>query len=234
VESKLDRRSFIATGAAFAVGSLSGVDKGGDVAERAAVGSGLQAQRLAWAGVRLQLEKATLFLDPLINPDVWGPALKDKVIPVEPLEGDRYVVVTHRHPDHFDPQAVRKILGEEGIIVCDPDVAPLAASYGFKVRVATHYAPILLGDFTVTAVPAVDGYGDPQLSWVVFGGSRRIIHCGDTIWHGAWCLAVACESHGRFDNRRHGHRRSQSKQLHSTRPATKDSNPRDRAWSSKE
>jgi hypothetical protein len=183
VESRLDRRSFIATAAAFTVGSLSGMDKGGDVAERAAVGSGLQAQRLAWAGVRLQLEKATLFLDPLLNPDVWGPALKDKFIPVEPLEGDRYVVVTHRHPDHFDPQAVRKILGEEGIMVCDPDVAPLAASYGFKVRVATHYEPILLGDFTVTAVPAVDGYGDPQLSWVVFGGSRRIILCGDTIWH---------------------------------------------------
>jgi L-ascorbate metabolism protein UlaG (beta-lactamase superfamily) len=115
-----------------------------------------------------------------------GTALKDKFIPVEPLEGDGYVVVTHRHPDHFDPQAVRKILGEEGILVCDPDVAPLAASYGFKVRVATHYEPILLGDFTVTAVPAVDGYGDPQLSWVVSGGSRRIIHCGATMWHGAW------------------------------------------------
>jgi hypothetical protein len=73
VESKLDRRSFIATAAALTVGSLSVMDKGDDVAERAPVGSGLQAQRLAWAGVRLQLEKATLFLDPLLNPDVWGP-----------------------------------------------------------------------------------------------------------------------------------------------------------------
>jgi L-ascorbate metabolism protein UlaG (beta-lactamase superfamily) len=182
----LNRRSFIATAAAFTAGSLSGAVKASDAAEDAAVGSGLRAQKLAWAGVRLQLEKAALFLDPLINPDVWGPALKDKFIAVEPLEGDRYVLVTHRHPDHFDPQAVRKILGETGIVACDPDVAPLASSYGFKVRVANHYEPILLGDFTVTAVPAVDGYGDPQLSWVVSGGGRRIIHCGDTMWHGTW------------------------------------------------
>ena len=45
---------------------------------------------------------------------------------------------------------------------------------------------MLLGDFTATAVPAVDGYGDPQVSWVVSAGGRRIIHCGDTLWHGAW------------------------------------------------
>mgnify|MGYP003693766925 CR=1 FL=1 len=37
----------------------------------------LRAQKLAWAGVRLQLEKDSLFLDPLASPDVWGAALKD-------------------------------------------------------------------------------------------------------------------------------------------------------------
>ncbi|MGA7909712.1 MAG: MBL fold metallo-hydrolase, partial [Candidatus Sulfotelmatobacter sp.] len=151
-----------------------------------ATGPALRVQKLAWAGVRLQLEKATLFLDPLIDPDVWGPALKDKIIPVEAAEGDRYVLVTHRHPDHFDPHAVRDALGKTGLMVCDPDVAALAASAGFKVRVASHYEPILLGDFTATAVPAVDGYGDPQISWVIYAGGMRIIHCGDTLWHGAW------------------------------------------------
>jgi L-ascorbate metabolism protein UlaG (beta-lactamase superfamily) len=152
-----------------------------------ATGPSLRAQRLAWAGVRLQLEKATFFLDPLISADVLGPTLPDKLISVDVAEGDRYVAITHRHPDHFDPAAARKALGTTGSVVCSPDVAPAVAASGFKVRSAPLYEPILLGDsFTATAVPAVDGYGDAQVSWVVSGGGRRIIHCGDTLWHGSW------------------------------------------------
>jgi len=52
---------------------------------------------------------------------------------------------------------VRKALGNAGILVCDSDVASLATGAGFKVRVASFYEPILLGDFTATAVPALDG-----------------------------------------------------------------------------
>ena len=146
----------------------------------------LRAQRLAWAGVRLQLGKDALFLDPLRNPDVWGSALKDTFVPVNAVEGSRFVVVTHRHPDHFDPIAAREALGENGTLVCTSDVAAAAAAKGFKVRLAQLYEPLLLGDFTATAVPAADGYGDPQVSWVISGGGRRIIHCGDTLWHGSW------------------------------------------------
>lgn len=149
-------------------------------------GSTLRVQRLAWAGIRLQLGKDALFLDPLRNPDVWGKALKDSFIPVDSVEGTRYVVVTHRHPDHFDPVAIREALGADGTLVCTADVAAAAAAKGFKVRLAQLYEPLLLGDFTATAVPAVDGYGDPQVSWVVSAGGRRIIHCGDTLWHGSW------------------------------------------------
>jgi hypothetical protein len=31
----------------------------------------LRVQKLAWAAVRLQLGETALFIDPLINPDVW-------------------------------------------------------------------------------------------------------------------------------------------------------------------
>ncbi len=149
-------------------------------------GPSLRAQRLAWAGVRLQLGKDTLLIDPLCNPDVWGPALKDPLAPLDPLEGERFVLVTHRHPDHFDRTIVGKALGETGTLVCAPDVAPFAATAGFRVRLAPLWEPVLLGNFAATAVPAADGYGDPQVSWVVSGGGRRILHCGDTLWHGSW------------------------------------------------
>jgi L-ascorbate metabolism protein UlaG (beta-lactamase superfamily) len=196
----LDRRGFLRGAAALLAGcslrsgrsrtpSTAGAGSGASGAPTPAHAPTpvLRAQRLAWAGVRLEVDKATLFIDPLISADVWGPALKDPMVSVDVADGARYVLVTHRHPDHFDIHAVRAVLGDTGTLVCAAETASYAASLGFKVRVAPLYEPVLLGDeFTAVAVPAVDGYGDPQVSWVVSGGGRRIIHCGDTLWHGAW------------------------------------------------
>ncbi len=172
--------------------ALAGAFAASRVAARAAgpaspgPGPELRAQRLAWAGVRLELGRDALCLDPLVSPGVWGTALRDPLIPVEPAEGARFALVTHRHPDHFDPAAVRRALGDSGTLVCSPETAALAAGQGFRVRPAPLYEPLLLADFTAIAVPALDGYGDPQVSWVVSGGGRRILHGGDTLWHGSW------------------------------------------------
>lgn len=145
----------------------------------------LRAQRLAWAGVRLQLPEATLFLDPLLDRNVWGDALRDELVPVRVEQGLRYVLATHRHPDHCDPLAIRQALGSTGTLVMAA-AAGIPFAGEFRYRTAALYEPQILGDFTATAVPASDGYGDPQVSWIVSGGGRRIIHCGDTLWHGAW------------------------------------------------
>jgi L-ascorbate metabolism protein UlaG (beta-lactamase superfamily) len=57
--------------------------------------------------------------------------------------------------------------------------------------------PFSHDDVTVTAVPAVDGFGDPQVSWVIEGGGKKIIHCGDSLWHGHWWRIR--RKHGPFD-----------------------------------
>ena len=147
--------------------------------------SNLRARRLAWAGIQLQLASGSLFIDPLIDRSEWGDALKDELIPVTGAPGDRFVLITHRHPDHCDPQAIRQALGETGTLAYASQTGIPNVS-GVKMRAGELYEPLLLGDFTATAVPAVDGYGDPQVSWVVTASGRRIIHCGDTLWHGAW------------------------------------------------
>jgi L-ascorbate metabolism protein UlaG (beta-lactamase superfamily) len=147
---------------------------------------GLRIQRLAWAGIRLQLPQATLFVDPLINPDAWGPALKDPMIPVGDAVGDTYVLITHAHPDHFDATAAAQALSRGGALVYPAGTNPLPVPTGARARPSTLWEPQLLGDFTATAVPASDGYGDPQVSWVISAGGRRIFHGGDTLWHGHW------------------------------------------------
>jgi len=43
-----------------------------------------------------------------------------------------------------------------------------------------------LGPFSVIALPASDGLGSPQVSWLIEADGKRVIHCGDTLRHGAW------------------------------------------------
>ena len=54
-----------------------------------------------------------------------------------------------------------------------------------------------VGPFTITALPAVDGLGDPQVSWLVEADGQRILHLGDTIFHGYWWRMA--RRHGPFD-----------------------------------
>lgn len=152
----------------------------------AADSDGLRIQRLAWAGIRLQLPKATLLIDPLISPEAWGTALKDPMIPVGDAVGDTCVLITHAHPDHFDAKAAAQALSRGGTLIYPPGTNPRPIPEGVRARSSALWEPQLLGDFTATAVPAADGYGDPQVSWVVSAGGRRIFHGGDTLWHGHW------------------------------------------------
>lgn len=146
----------------------------------------LRIQRLAWAGIRLQLPQATLFIDALVNPNEWGTALKDPMIPVSDAVGDTYMLITHAHSDHFDAQAAEQALGKGGSLIYPAGTNPRPVPHAARARPATLWEPQVLGDFTATAVPASDGYGDPQVSWVVSAGDRRIFHGGDTTWHGHW------------------------------------------------
>lgn len=147
---------------------------------------GLRIQRLGWAGIRLQLPQATLFIDPLINPDTWGAALKDPLVPIADSVGDTYVLITHAHPDHFDAMAVAQALSKGGALIYPAGTNPLPVPQGARARPSPLWEPQLLGDFTATAVPAADGYGDTQVSWIVSAAGRRIFHGGDTLWHGHW------------------------------------------------
>ncbi|RDZ28924.1 MBL fold metallo-hydrolase [Lysobacter silvisoli] len=181
VEGRITRRRLLAATAGMAASALLPVGM-----LRASGGEGLRIQRLAWAGIRLQLPRASLFIDPLTNPDAWGLALKDRLVPVSDASDESYVAITHAHPDHFDAQAVAQALAKGGVLAYPAGTQPLPMPAVARARPSVAWEPQLLGDFTATPVPASDGYGDPQVSWVVSAGGRRIFHGGDTLWHGHW------------------------------------------------
>lgn len=180
--ARMGRRVFLSGLAAGATAALLPVSHA--VARPAS--DDLRIQRLAWAGIRLQRPGSTLLIDPLTNAAEWGRALPDVLVPVEGGVGDTTVLLTHVHSDHFDAGAVAQALRNGGSLIYPEGTHPLPILGGARARPARLWEPQLLGDFTATPVPASDGYGDTQASWVVSAAGRRIFHGGDTMWHGHW------------------------------------------------
>jgi L-ascorbate metabolism protein UlaG (beta-lactamase superfamily) len=143
--------------------------------------------RLFWAGVQIESEGATLVIDLLEHTAPIRSLMGDPRLPIvfapEVLD---LALVTHLHPDHYDPDALRGKLRPDSKVLCDPANAPKIARDGLATMRAAPYEPISIGPFTVTALPAVDGLGDPQISFLVEAENIKIMHFGDTLWHGHW------------------------------------------------
>jgi L-ascorbate metabolism protein UlaG (beta-lactamase superfamily) len=108
-------------------------------------------------------------------------------------------LVTHLHRDHADAAALEQALAPgaplleprpydggpvEQAAVAQADAELTAA--GLARRPQDPWTTVQAGPFSITALPAADGTGDPQLSWLVEAGGRRVLHLGDTLFHGWW------------------------------------------------
>jgi L-ascorbate metabolism protein UlaG (beta-lactamase superfamily) len=163
----------------------------------AATNATVRAQRLSWAGIKVEGDATTLLIDPWVTPSTWGGAWTRPIVPVVVDTPAHYVLITHAHGDHFDPAALRHLLAERGSVICHEALAPYIASHGFRILSQRLHEPRQLGEFVVTPVPAADGSGEEQVSWVIAGGGRKLFHGGDTMWHGHWWTIGA--QHGPFD-----------------------------------
>jgi L-ascorbate metabolism protein UlaG (beta-lactamase superfamily) len=161
----------------------------------------MQTRWLGWAGVEVEADGATLVIDPLTEPAgvfAWGGS-DDVELPavVDPSGGQAVAgLVSHLHRDHTDASALsaafadgaavhHPVSTEDGNLALAQAEHELAAAKLPRRAVAT-WETLELGPFKCTALPAVDGLGDPQVSWLVEADGQRVLHLGDTVFHGGW------------------------------------------------
>jgi L-ascorbate metabolism protein UlaG (beta-lactamase superfamily) len=174
---------------------------------------------LGWAGVEIEAEGSALVIDPLADPGATFAALGEEVLRRAHLptviapqaEGTAVAgLVSHLHRDHTDAGALAEALASDAA-VHEPawpggeDAENLALAQanaeleraGLARRTTGAWERAEVGPFTVAALPAVDGLGDPQVSWLVEAEGQRVLHLGDTIFHGYWWRMA--RRHGPFD-----------------------------------
>jgi L-ascorbate metabolism protein UlaG (beta-lactamase superfamily) len=172
---------------------------------------------LGWAGVELEADGPTVVIDPLEDAAAVFAPLGDAAagIPlpqiVAPSPGCAVAgLVTHLHRDHADAAALAGAL-LPGAPVLEPpagggdqheNLALLQAEQeltaaGLNRKRVGPWESVAAGRFTLTALPAVDGIGDPQVSWLVEADGTRVLHLGDTMFHAYWWRMA--RRHGPFE-----------------------------------
>lgn len=163
----------------------------------------MQIRRLGFAGLQLTSGDTSLVIDYFttlgsLADYVTAP---DDLVEAEPAH---LALVTHLHRDHADADAIRSVLKPRGRVLRPARHAGSGlesigcaeaehALHGLPQQVMREWQTVTEGPFTITAVPAVDGFGDPQISWVIEADGTRIFHGGDTLFHGSfWLIAMRC------------------------------------------
>jgi L-ascorbate metabolism protein UlaG (beta-lactamase superfamily) len=162
----------------------------------------MHIRRLGWAGIEVLAQGQSLVVDYVKE----SAPLLTRALPAGSLVPMLHTpavaaLVTHLHADHTDVAAIESAVGASGVVlrpspfVGSPAEAVWTAQQerdldasSLDVRVVSEWDRVQLGPFTITAVPAVDGLGDPQVNWVIEADGVRIFHGGDTMFHGYWWL----------------------------------------------
>lgn len=158
----------------------------------------MNIQKLTWAGVCMECGSSSIAIDPLFHfPGKFGEP-QEEMVPLDALGKVDAVFITHHHEDHFDPEAIKRFYGDDVPVYAPTASLAIMGDRGLKRMSGVELGQTIeVGQLKVTAAQSVDGFGAPQVSWVVEGEGIKAIHCGDTLWHGYWWLLR--KHYGPFD-----------------------------------
>jgi L-ascorbate metabolism protein UlaG (beta-lactamase superfamily) len=170
-------------------------------------------RRLGWAGLEVQADGASIVVDHLLDPGIFKHFFSDERDALITPEPGRAIgaLLTHLHRDHADIPAIESALVEAGVLLRPPrkpveteleqfatgEAETALAGSPLKTRVCEPGDAVQVGPFSITALFASDGIGSPQVSWLIEAQGRKLLHAGDTLWHGAWWDIAA--AHGPVD-----------------------------------
>jgi L-ascorbate metabolism protein UlaG (beta-lactamase superfamily) len=97
-----------------------------------------------------------------------------------------FAALTHLHADHYDADALKRRLAPGAKVAAPAEAVEELRKAGFDAVGVRAGETVRLGAFLLTALPAVDGVGSPQVSWLIEAGALRVLHAGDTLYHGYW------------------------------------------------
>jgi L-ascorbate metabolism protein UlaG (beta-lactamase superfamily) len=178
----------------------------------------MKVRWLGWAGFEIEAGGVAVVIDPLADPGATFAPLGEEarraglpsVVPPRTRGAAVAGLVSHLHRDHADAGALAAALSADAL-VHEPvwpggaDVENLALAQSnveleranLRRRAVEVWEQVEVGPFLLTALPAVDGLGDPQVSWLVEAEGQRALHLGDTVFHSYWWRMA--RRHGPFD-----------------------------------
>ncbi|HLO11870.1 MAG TPA: MBL fold metallo-hydrolase [Pseudoneobacillus sp.] len=155
----------------------------------------MKITKLTWASILIESEGISILVDPLGAPITGqekpfaaklGEAL-EPIFTVKKLNRPYCILVTHTHPDHFDYQSILVAFGPDISIYVPNEATDFVEKLGFhRVIGAEPNDEFFINHIKIAASYSVDGFGTPQVSWIINAGKQTVIHCGDTQWHGYW------------------------------------------------
>jgi L-ascorbate metabolism protein UlaG (beta-lactamase superfamily) len=156
--------------------------------------SDIEVQLVRNATLLATVGGATFLVDPMLTPEGGNPPIPNSpndrnnplvALPEVDLDYDA-VLVTHRHPDHWD-EAASDELADDVPLFCQPEEADAFTNEGFTdVRPVEDEATF--DGITIHRTPGKHGHGElaeemGPVSGFVFENGATLYVAGDTVWY---------------------------------------------------